>query len=698
MKAKESRLLDFLRASNQFVIPIYQRPYRWEEAQCHKLWDDVLRAGRGKDGGAHFVGSVVYIQDGLYNVSDQPSLLVIDGQQRLATFMLLIEALARAQGTDLLKGDFAANRLRHYYLKDTLQDGARAYKMLLSDADRVTLQAIVDGVEPPTGHSVRIVQNFELFQKLLQGADLETVASGLASILIVDISLERGHDNPQLIFESLNSTGKALGQADLIRNYVLMGLKPALQDKLYREHWRPMEVEFGQEAYATQFDGFMRHYLTMRTGDIAKLEDVYETFKDHAKSEEAVGYDVAAVVADIHRAAGLYCRLALGRGEDDKALTDVFKDVRELKAEVTFPFLMEAYGDHRSGLLDRKDFLAIVRLVEAYVFRRAVLAIPTNSHSRTFATFSRGLDKTRYLDAVSARFLGLPSYRRFPSDEEFETAIQVRDLYNTRNRSFWLRRMENHGRKERVAVEEYTIEHIMPQNENLLQAWKNDLGPDWETVQTAHLHTLGNLTLTAYNSELSDRPFLEKRDMKGGFGHSPLHLNEGLGQVAKWDETAIQARAQRLAKLAVEVWRSPAMDSAALASFQASSKPKGEWTLANHPRLSSGPVATLYQGLRSHVMALNPAITEEFKQHYVVYRAETLFLTMVPLATSLKIYLNMPFPEIQDTRRLCRDVTNLGHWSSGDVEFEVDAHSDMAYVMALIGQAFEWQMENTEVS
>lgn len=692
MKAKESRLLDFLRASNQFVIPIYQRPYRWEDAQCRKLWDDVLRAGRSKDGAAHFVGSVVYIQEGLYNVSDQPALLVIDGQQRLTTFMLLIEALARTQGDTPLAGDFEARKLRHYYLKDTLQDGLRAYKMLLSDADRSTLQAIVDGANLPAGHSLRIVQNFELFRRLLEGADLELVARGLASILIVDISLERGHDNPQLIFESLNSTGKALGQADLIRNYVLMGLMPALQDKLFREHWRPMEVEFGQVAYATQFDAFMRHYLTMRTGEIARIEGVYEAFKEHAKSEEAAGRDVSAVVADIHRAAGLYCRLALGRGEEDKALVDVFKDVRELNAEATFPFLMEVYGDHRAGLLGQKDFIAVVRLVEAYVFRRAILAIPTNSHSRTFATFSRRLDKTHYLDAVSARFLGQPSYRRFPSDDEFEAAIQARDLYNTRVRSFWLRRMENHDRKERVAVENYTIEHILPQNEKLSQAWKDDLGPDWETVRTTYLHTLGNLTLTAYNSELSDSPFLVKRDMKGGFGHSPLQLNDGLGQLAKWDEAAIQARAQRLAKLAVEVWRSPAVDAAAIASLQPASETKDEWTLADHPRFSSGPVAILYQHLREQVMALNPVVSEEFKKHYVVFRAETVFLTLIPLVTSIKILLNMPFSELQDARGLCRDVTNLGHWSSGDVELEVDANSDMAYVMALVSQAFERQM------
>jgi uncharacterized protein with ParB-like and HNH nuclease domain/predicted transport protein len=698
MKAKESRLLDFLRASNQFVIPIYQRPYRWEEDECRKLWDDVLRAGRKSQTAAHFVGSVVYIQDGLYNVTDQPSLLVIDGQQRMTTFMLLIEALARAQDSTPLSGDFAPNRLRHYYLKDTLQEGERAYKMLLSATDRVTLQSIIDGSEYPVEHSLRIVQNFELFCRLLQGADLETVARGLANILVVDISLERGHDNPQLIFESLNSTGKALGQADLIRNYVLMGLEHKLQNKLYREHWRPMEVEFGQEAYATQFDAFMRNYLTMKTGDIAKLEDVYKAFKEHAQSESSAGRDVAALVADVHRAAKLYCRIALGRGEDDKMLADAFRDVRELKAEATIPFLLELYGDYQAERLSRADLLAVIRLVEAYVFRRSVLQIPTNSHSRTFAIFSRELDKARYLESVSAQLLRLPSYRRFPTDDEFDASIQVRDLYNTRNRSFWLRRMENHGRKERVAVEEYTIEHILPQNENVPDGWKSELGPDWETVRATWLHTLGNLTLSGYNSELSDRPFQEKRDMKGGFKESPLHLNAGLGQVVRWDASAIQARAQRLARLALEVWASPKVSAEVEELLKPPAKPKDTWTILDHPKLVSGPAAVIYRDLRDRVLAMNPAITEEFKQLYVVYRAETLFLSVVPLSASLTLYLNLPFPELQDVRHICRDVTNVGHWCSGEVEVKVDADSDMTYIMALVGQAFEWQLEDVEVA
>lgn len=222
MKAKESQLLKFLQGTHQFVIPIYQRPYRWLEAQCAKLWDDVLRAGELGKEEAHFVGAVVYIQDDIFSVSAQQKLLVIDGQQRLTTFVLLIEALARALGDTEPVEDFSAIKLRHYHLKDSLKSGDRAYKLLLSATDRTTLNAIVNGQSLAADHSIRVRENFEYFRGKLAGADLGQVCRGLSRIVIVDIALERGHDNPQLIFESLNSTGKALSQADLVRNYVLM--------------------------------------------------------------------------------------------------------------------------------------------------------------------------------------------------------------------------------------------------------------------------------------------------------------------------------------------------------------------------------------------------------------------------------------------------------------------------------------------
>ncbi len=694
MKAKESRLLDFLKGTNQFVIPIYQRPYRWEEPQCLKLWEDVLRAGRNPITAAHFIGSVVYIQDGLYQVADQPALLVIDGQQRLATFMLLIEAVARAQGDTDLEGDFAAKRLRQYYLKDSFQDGERAYKMLLSATDRATLKAILDGKPPPADPSIRIQGNFEFFVKRLQGVELADVCQGLARILIVDISLERGHDNPQLIFESLNSTGKQLGQADLIRNYILMGLSPATQTKLFEDHWRPMELAFGQEAYATSFDSFMRHYLTMKTGEIPRVQDVYDTFKDYSREEEARGTDIPALVADIHRHAIFYCCMALGKGENNKALAEALQDIRELKAEVTFPFLLVLYADHASDVLSADDLLAALRMVEAYVFRRGVCAIPTNSQNKTFSSFCKALRKEQYLDSIRAHFLTLPSYRRFPDDREFRKELETRDLYNFRNRSYWLRRIENHNRKERVAVEEYTIEHILPQNENLSAAWKGALGPTWRLVRDTYLHTLGNLTLTGYNPNLSDRPFPDKRDMTGGYRDSPLRLNQGIGVLPNWDEDAIKERAKRLSEIATNVWKAPFLADAVLETFKAKSLEPQSFGIADHPPLAGGTIRVLFEALRIAVAALNPAITEVFTKLYVAYKTEDTFVSVIPRSDKLKLILNMPFPELQDAHGICRDVTNIGHWSTGDIDLDFFRLSDMPYVMGLIRQAYEWKMDD----
>ena len=695
MKAKEIGLLQFIRTAKQFVIPIYQRPYRWDEPQCRRLWDDVMRAGNPVDGGSpHFVGSMVYIEANVYQVADQPYLLIIDGQQRLTTFMLLIEALAAEQerrGT-VLPGDFEPRKLRHYHLKDTFQDGERAYKLLLSETDRVTLKALIDGAPMPDDYSIRIKDNYDLFKNWMKAGDLDAMSRGLTRVMIVDIALERGHDNPQLIFESLNSTGKALGQADLIRNYVLMDLQHGQQTKLYEEHWRPMELAFGQEAYATSFDGFVRNYLTMKTGEIARLEDVYDAFKAYAQQSAKDGYAVASLIADMHRFARFYCCIALG-SEKNKALADVFSDIRDLRAEVTFPFLLRLYGDYEDGLLDEAEFLAALRLVEAYVFRRTICNIPTNSHNKTFSTFARAIVPDFYVDSIKAQFQSMPSYRRFPTDDEFASGMRTRDLYAIRVRTYWLRRLENHNRKERVPVEEYTIEHIMPQNENLRAEWRADLGPNWQAVQETYLHTLGNLTLTGYNPELSDRPFREKRDMPGGFRDTPIRLSEELRQLDTWNEDAIKARADRLAALAVQAWAAPNLSIGELKRFEAAPDVAEEYTIGDHPSLAGGSIASLFQDLRTRILALNPAVTEEFRKLYIVYKAEEVFVSVIAQASNLRLILNMPFQDLQDARGVGRDVTNVGHWCTGNIDMHLTPNSDLSYAIGLIRQAYEWQIE-----
>lgn len=695
MKATEAKLLSFLQKSPQFIIPIYQRTYSWTEKQCRQLWDDILRAGASDAITVHFIGSIVYVEQGLSQVTHQSPLLVIDGQQRLTTVSLLLEALARAVGDDEPIDGFSAPKLRAYYLTNALEKGDRYFKLLLSQTDNDSLKSIIKNSEQPQSPSLRVTQNFALFTEWLnkQQGDLATVCRGLAKLVVVDIALNRDQDNPQLIFESMNSTGKELSQADLIRNYILMGLDPALQTRLYEDYWRPMELDFGQEAYGTLFDSFMRHYLTVRTGDIPREREVYEAFKDHARTKPVQDAGIETLVQEIRSFARAYCAMAIPGRETNATLSAAFHDLRELKVDVAYPFLLELYDDYAAGRLTPDDFAAAVRLVEAYVFRRAICAVPTNSMNKTFGTFGKALKKDRYLESIHGHFLTLPSYRRFPADDEFRRDLLTRDLYHFPRRTYWLRRLENHGRKERVPVDEYTIEHILPQNPELSAAWRQMLGTDWQRVQEQWLHTLGNLTLTGYNAEYSDRPFTQKRDMKGGFKESPLKLNAGLGQLDAWNEATIQDRAGRLAEQALAVWPAPKLDAATLATYEpAKLAATNGYGIDDHPHLLSPGMRPVFEAFRKEVLALDPCVSEEFLKLYVAYKAETNFVDVVPQQKRLRLSLNMAFAEVNDPKGLCKDVTGKGRWGNGDVEAELKSLDELPYVMGLVRQSYERQM------
>ncbi len=709
MKATEAKLLDFLKKSPQFVIPIYQRTYSWTEKECRQLSDDIVRTGTNDNILVHFVGSIVYIEEADSNVTTWEPLLVIDGQQRLTTVTLLIAALAKALGDSEPLDGFSAVMLRGYYLQNPLEKAERKYKLILSQTDRTTLTAIVGNHDQPKEHSLRVTQNFNLFEELIAGcgSDLMAVCKGLVKLMMVDIKLKRGEDNPQLIFESMNSTGKELSQADLIRNYILMGLEPDLQTQLYEQFWRPMEIGFGQEAYSTHFDAFMRHFLTVKASEIPRLNEVYEAFKAHACSPIVAAAGVEALLRDIRDFARHFCAMALGT-ESDVNLKIAFDDLRELKVDVAYPLLLELYRDYVTGHLRKEDFVSAVRWVESYVFRRAVCAIPTNSMNKTFATFSKSLKKDRYLESIAAHFLLLPSYRRFPSDDEFKRDIQTRDLYNFRSRSYWLRRFEHHENNELMLVEDYTIEHILPQNEALSADWQAELGPEWQRIQRTWLHTLGNLTLTGYNSEYRDFPFCFKRDQVKnkhgdlvGFAHSPLRLNKQsfmindqqftLGNVPKWTEDSIIARSNALATKAVSVWHSPKLDESILGAYK-TKQTNSDFTIDDHPYLSSGPMRDLFNSLRQAVLDLDPCVNEEFLKQYVAYKAETNFLDVVPQAKRLRLSLNMTFAEISDPKGLCKDVTDLGRWGNGDVEVGLSSLDELPYVIGLVRQALEKQL------
>lgn len=689
LKATEINLLKFLKQPNQFVIPIYQRTYSWTLKQCEQLWCDVVKLAEDEDNSGHFVGSIVYIEAGLYQVASVPQLLVIDGQQRLTTITLLLTALGRAISAAGDQASINRRKLGNYYLFNAEEEGDDRYKLLLTQGDRETFIRIIEERELPKEPSKRILENFEFFEAQIRkrNIDLDQLYEGLGKLLIVNIALERDRDNPQLIFESLNSTGLDLSQADLIRNYVLMGLPTKKQEAIYKNAWYPMEESFEGADQAGQFDRFIRDYLTLksRSGAIPNIRDVYNSFKAYIDRQKET--PVEALMAEVYRYSKYYVRLAFGQ-EEDAEIRKALGDINILRVDVAYPFLLEVYEDYSEGTLDKTAFIEVLRLVESYVFRRAICGIPTNSMNKTFATLSREIDREHYLESLKIALVRMESYKRFPTDPEFSQEFGVKDIYNFRNRLYLLRKLENHNRpKELADPDNYSIEHILPQMPNLSEPWQVALGEQWQALQAKYLHTIGNLTLTGYNSEYSDRPFPEKRDMPGGFKVSPLFLNQGLGQLAQWNEAAIQQRSEQLLALALKIWSYP--DVAVPAQKQSECSSLTESYKQRHAEYLQGEIGELFEALRKRILNLDPEVREEFKKLYIAYKTSTNFVDVVPQRSRLRLSLNMRFSEVNDPKELCRDVTDVGRWGNGDVEIGLSSVEQLDEVMALVRQAFQ---------
>lgn len=686
MKASEKPLLKFLQGTNQFRIPIYQRTYSWTGDECRQLWLDILRASEDPSPGGHFVGSIVYVEAGQYQVGPVPELLVIDGQQRLTTVTLLLTALAKlmpATGAEM-----TGPKLANYYLFNPEEEGAQRYKLVLTRSDAATLKSIVDGEALPVQVSRRVQRNFEHFTEWLAtaGVDPSKVFSGIQRLMVVDIALDRLYDNPQLIFESLNSTGLALTQADLIRNFVLMGLAPDHQDALYTNRWFPMEQAFGDQGYSVHFDRFVRDYLTLRTGRIPNIDRIYVAFKDHAR---ALAGSIDDLVADLQRFAGFYASFAL-ETEPDKALRAAYRDVNTLRVDVAYPFLLHLADLRERGLIDAQGHVHAVRLVEGYVLRRLICGIPTNTLGQTFAGLPALVSASSAIESLEAAMLLKDSYRRFPDDEEFRREFVAKDVYNLRNRNYILRKLENHARKEHVIVEDYTIEHVMPQNPDLSATWQAELGAEWKNVQARYLHTIGNLTLTGYNSELSDRPFAEKQSMTGGFKDSPIRLNRDLAKRDHWRQEDIQDRAAKLARRAAEVWPAPKLSPEVLEQYKPKQAKGAAYTLADHAHLTGENLA-LFEELRKRVLNMDSSVVEEVQKLYVAFKSPSNFLDVIPQKGKLKLSIDIDIDNLDDPQEWGHDVSDVGHWGNGNVEFTISGPADLDYAMGLVGQAYEAQ-------
>ena len=549
MKANEENLLKLLDGTKQFILPIYQRRYSWEKEQCDQLWDDVLRVGEDENIQSHFLGSIVSREEVSTRVQQ---LLVIDGQQRLTTLSLLLSALGRAIEEKNADFSISRNQIEGYYLFNEKEDDELRYKQLLTEHDRDTLIELLEEGNSSDTTSL-LVDNYRGFEEKLKDANLEVVYKGIQKLMIVSIALKSGSDEPQLIFESLNSTGLALSQADLIRNYVLMGQEHNIQTKLYQNYWYKMEESFGTE-YTKRFGLFIRDFLTLKTGQIPNQKKVYDSFKRYIEDKRKPDA-LEAVIREIVCYSRHYVHIALLE-EPDRELRACLEDINRLSVEVVFPFLLGVYEVSAQNRIEKAEVIEILRLVESYVLRRAICDIPTNTLNKTFAVLMGRINHGNYLQNLREVFSLMTGRQRFPSDNEFRRAFLLKDVYHLKICNYLLGKLENYGCKEIVPVGDYaySAEHVMPQT--LTNEWQEELGDNWAEVHEKYLHTIGNLTLTGYNSELGNASFKEKQSRADvGFRYSPLRLNRDLAQAERWDEDAISQRAEMLAEKACKVWK-----------------------------------------------------------------------------------------------------------------------------------------------
>ena len=692
MKAKDIALPEFLNGPKQFLVPIFQRDYSWGLKHCEQLWNDVERIGNDPKALGHFLGSVVYIaaED---TMAGMPRWLIIDGQQRLTTVTLLLialrEILLEQTDNDSLPSH---EQLDDNFLRNRYAKGDRRHRLVLRNADQNTLAAMLDQTPIPDAVSARLCENLDFFREKLSGSKLPSIYEGISKLQIVDVALTLKQDDPQLIFESLNSTGMDLTEADLIRNFVLMRQDEATQTKLYQEQWQPMEDLFGAR-YRGEFDKFMRDYLSLelKPSKQFRSDQIYARFRDYFYASQKTGQSVDSVLGRVRRFGGYYARFILGK-EPDLKLKGAMQRVRTL-IEVASPLVMRLYACYDDAkTLSKEQFIEAIELIESYVFRRAACDMQSRSLWQAFASLSYKISDDTPLISMKIALARQGKSRRFPTDAEFRTSLESRDVYDMRQCNYLLDRLENDSR-EKIDTSSFTIEHVMPQNEDLKKEWREMLGPDWKNVWSKWLHRLGNVTLTGYNPNYSDRPFKDKKTMEKGFNESPLRLNKPMRDTDVWTEKEMDARGKSLAKQALKIWP-PLVVDVALVRLSELEDMKARASKYSLDTLTMEPeVREVFESLVPAIKAIHSDVVELFGERTVVYRAPEFFVEIIPRKKYLTLLLNLEFdecPEPSDNLWDANENSFITHATEdGGVGYGLGNIADIPDAMKYVRLAYE---------
>lgn len=556
MKAGEKEFLSFLEGKNKkFIIPVYQRNYNWKKEQCKRLFDDLedIIASNFR---THFLGSIVSI----YSMGQE--YLVIDGQQRITTMSILLMAMYNVIKDQCIETNYLSGEeiMDVYLINKYSKNDEDKIKLIPIIEDRIAYNKLFDDDKELIENS-NITNNYRYFyDRILEGSvSIDDLYKAIEKLVIVEIELKNGEDDPQLIFESLNSTGLDLSEADRVRNFILMGEPSDIQEKFYNKYWYRIEKNTDNKV-----SDFIRDYLTIKERSIPNKNKVYISFKKYVSGS---GMTIEELLKDLLKFSKYYNHI-LASNTNDKQIDDILSRLNKLEIFVSYPFLLEVFDDYDKNILNKDQFINVLTIVESFILRRIICNVPTNALNKIFMSLGREIKKftdykSKYDEILGYILIGKKSSQRFPDDNEFRIAFLTKDIYNLKgkNKLYLLERLENFENKEKVNIEELVstnelnIEHIMPQT--LTNKWKEELGTKYEEIHSKYLHTIGNITLTGYNSKLSNKSFSEKRDMDKGFKDSRLYLNKYISTIDHWNEDEIIKRAEILFDRSLKIWKYP---------------------------------------------------------------------------------------------------------------------------------------------
>ncbi|QBN17266.1 DUF4268 domain-containing protein [Flavobacterium nackdongense] len=563
MKANELPIITFLQAVNvQFVIPVYQRNYDWKNAECKELLNDIISV-ETENRGTHFIGSIVFVHEGTYSTSEVKELVIIDGQQRLTTINILYVALYRFAKENSKAQD--AEKLYNMFLTNQyVQNESSKLKLKQTDTNSLAFKAIMLGTQNEFATFSNVIENYNYFRSCINEENFDLILRGLNRLIFVEISLERDKDDPQRIFESLNSTGLDLSQSDLIRNFILMDLPPKDQNRIFETIWNPIEENAKDIVKQSSLvSDFIRDYLTLRNKKIPNKNKVYAEFKSlySNKKEEAYHQELENIKSlSVH-----YKKLVNPTTVSDANIRKELEYINRLEINVAYPFLLQVFEDAENGLLSKEDLLKILKLIQSYAWRRFIVGLPTNALNKIFMSLYAEVDTEEYYDSLAKVLLKKKGSAKFPTNEDLKTALRDKDLYNTqpKNRNYLFEMLENYNNREYVNTnnEHITIEHIFPRNPNT--DWSTELSPeDYFLFKEKHLNTIGNLTLSGNNGALSNKSFLSKKEMnidgnEQGYNYSRLWLNTYLKSLNSWNVAKYEERLNIIYDRFLKIWEYP---------------------------------------------------------------------------------------------------------------------------------------------